>query len=72
MIVIVSCASENNLIYFRCYSGWVCDCDSFLIISTVENNLVYLISILLWLMILIASWAIENNLVYLRDILVGH
>ena len=72
MIVIVSWASENNLIYLRCYSGWVCDCDSFLIISTVENNLVYLISILLWLMILIASWAIENNLVYLRGILVGH
>ena len=68
----VSWASENNLIYLRCYSGWVCDCDSFLIISTIENNLVYLISILLWLMILIASWAIENNLVYLRDILVGH
>ena len=66
VIVIVSWASENNLIYLRCYSGWVCDCDSFLIISIVENNLVYLRSILLWLTIMIVSWAIENKLVNLR------
>ena len=64
VIVIVSLASENSLIYWRCYSGWVCDCDSFLIISTVEN--LYLRSILLWLMIIIVSWAIENKLVNLR------
>ena len=30
MIVIVSWAIENNLVYFRDYSGWACDCDSFL------------------------------------------
>ena len=43
-----------------------------IISCAVENNLVYLRSILVGLMIMIVSWAIENNLVYLRDILVGH
>ena len=47
-------------------SGWVCDCDSFLFISIVENNLVYLRSILDGLTIMIVSRAIENNLVNLR------
>ena len=30
MIVIVSWAIRNNLVYFWDYSGWVYDCDSFL------------------------------------------
>ena len=38
----------------------------------VENNLVFLRSIRVGLMIMIVSLAIENNLVYLRDILFGH
>ena len=32
----------------------------------IENNLVYLRSILVGFMIMIVSWAIENNLVNLR------
>ena len=50
------------------YSGWVCDCDCFWV---VENNLVYLRSILVGLMIVIVSYAVANNSVYLRAILVG-
>ena len=30
VIVIVFWAMENNLVYFRCYSGWVYDSDRFL------------------------------------------
>ena len=33
IIVIVSWVIENNLVYFRGYSGWVYDCVSFLVIS---------------------------------------
>ena len=62
MIVIVSCAVANNML-FEGFFGWVCDYDSFWV---VENNLVYLRYILVGLMIMIVSWAIENNLVNLR------
>ena len=75
----------NNLVYFWDYSGWVYDCDydKLLVISTgwlvimivswgIENNLVYLKSILVydcdydkllvistgWVVIIIVSWAI--------------
>ena len=60
----------NNLVYFYGYSGCVYDCDSFLQWA-IENNLVYLRTILVGSMIMIVSWAIENNLVYLKVILVG-
>ena len=48
MIVIVSWAIENNLVYFWDYSGWVYDYDKLLVISTD------------WLMIVIVSWAFEK------------
>ena len=37
----------------------------------IENNLVYLRTILVMSIIVIVSWAIKNNLVYERTILVG-
>ena len=48
MIVIVSWAIENNLVYFEVYSDWVYDCDydKLLVISTG------------WVVIGIVSWAI--------------
>ena len=49
----------------------VYDSDRFLVIFTVENNLVYLRDSLVGLMIMIVSCAVENNLGYLRAILVG-
>ena len=50
MIMIVSWAIENNLVYLR--PILVYDCNNFLVISTG------------WLMILIVSWVVENNLVF--------
>ena len=38
VIMIVSWAIENNLVYFRGNSGWAYDCDSFL--GCLGNNLV--------------------------------
>ena len=46
MIVIVSWAIENNLVYFRGNSGWAYDCDSFPVIFTG------------WGVIMIVSWGI--------------
>ena len=68
MILIVSWAFENNLVYFEICSGW-----SMIVIVfwAVENNLVYIRPILVGPVIVIESWAIENNIriltiVYLR------
>ena len=44
--MIVSWAIGNNLVLFEAYSGWVYDCDSFLVLFSG------------WLMIMIVSWAI--------------
>ena len=46
MIVIVSWAIENNLVYFWGYSGWVYDYDKLLVIFTG------------WFMIMIVFWAV--------------
>ena len=66
MIMIVSWAIENNLVYFF-------DCP--VIVSwAIENNLVYFSGILVGSMILIVSWSHRwnavNNLVYLRKDLI--
>ena len=54
MILIVSWAIENNLVFLGDIPVLVIDCDSFLVIFTG------------WLVIVIVSWAIGNNLIYLR------
>ena len=50
------------------FSGWL---KIIIVFWAIENNLVYLRSILAGSVIIIVSWAIENNLVYLSSILVG-
>ena len=51
VIMIVSWAIENNLVYLRSILVYDCDYDKLLVISTG------------WFIIIISSWAIGNNLV---------
>ena len=72
MIVIVSCAIENNLVYFYGYSGWVYDYDSFLVLFSGWLMIMRVSwAFLSGFVIMIVSWAIENNLIYFRVILAG-
>ena len=60
VIVIVSWAIENNLVYLRP----ILVSPVILIVSwVIENTLVYLRTVLVELMTMIIFWAIENNLV---------
>ena len=71
MVVIDSCAIENNLVYFYSYTGWVYDYDSFLVLFSGWLMIIIVSwAILSEFVIMIVSWAIDNNLIYLRTVLV--